>query len=136
MKSLFLLFITTLLLWTPLSARSSEDSTRLYSAPIWQIWHLVAIAQQVKVQDTLIRYQEEVIRLGLRAQSSSDSVLVLTKTELVAVRKMCDLLKDQVNIQVKLTAVAIKQKRKWVGIAVCGMITTTVAVVVLIVGHR
>lgn len=96
----------------------------------------MAIAQQVKVQDTLIRYQEEVIRLGLRAQSSSDSVLVLTKTELVAVRKMCDLLKDQVNIQVKLTAVAIKQKRKWVGIAVCGMITTTVAVVVLIVGHR
>lgn len=96
------------------------------------MWRLVALAKQVKVQDTLIHYQEAVIRLGLRAQESSDSLLVITQAELVAVQKMCDLLKDQYNIQVKLTAVAIKQKRKWVAIAVCGIITTTVAVVALV----
>lgn len=119
---------------TASSRQSSEDSTRLYSVPIWQVWRLVAMAQRALVCDTLVRYQEQVISLGIRTQASTDSVMILTEKELVVVQALAGKWEEMFNIQFKLTAVEIKQKKKWVIIAVAAIILVIVETTLVILG--
>lgn len=100
--------------WIQSSASSYEDTTRLYPIEIWKIRTLVAIAERVPVQDSLIAYQQEVIRLGIRAQASTDSVLVLTRKELEACDKLTDSWKEAYNLQLEISAELLIAKRKWV----------------------
>lgn len=70
--------------------------------------------------------------MGLRAQTASDSVLVLTNKELAAVQKLADQWKEIYGIQVNLTKVAEKQKWKWVKIAIVAIL---VAIGEFVVDH-
>lgn len=98
---------------------------------------MVAMVQRGQACDSLVRYQEMVIQLGLRAEASSDSVLVLTQKELNEVKALVKILEDKFQVQLALTVVAIKQKRKWVVIAIgsIGLLILETTLVILGSAH-
>lgn len=102
--------------------------------PIYQVWKLVAIAKKAKVCDTLVQYQERVIQLGIRAEASADSLLTLTREEVTAVRALAKEWEAKYNVQVSLTAVVVRQKRKWVAIAIVSIIVLVGETVLVIAG--
>lgn len=110
-----LFLIGAMLIWTPLSAQSSDS---LYCSPIWKIRKLTSIAQRVPVLDSLVDAQvAEINRLNsivagddiiLKARVKQIGLLVDEKTKL-----------NELNsIQVKLTDQEKRDKRQWKGIAI------------------
>lgn len=90
-----------------------EDTTRLYSLPIWKVWRLVKVAQIAATCDSLVKYQEVAIDKAARLQTASDSSLVSKSATLKFVEASRDEWKQRFENQTELTDLEIKGKWKW-----------------------
>jgi hypothetical protein len=83
---------------------------------------MVKLAQQAVACDSLVRYQEFEINKGLREQQSAEELLRIRTDELRASQAEVSSTQGLYQTQVGLTKEAKKQKRKWVIIAIGGIV--------------
>lgn len=90
------------------------------------------MAQEAIIADSTIKYQENEIRIGIKAQISSDSLTSLRTKERDAAQAKAGEYYATYMTQIGLTNVAKKEKWKWVRIAVGALIIITVETVLVI----
>jgi len=93
---------------------------------------MVKMAQEAAVCDSTVRYQENEINKGLKAQVSGDSLLDVRTKELQASQKEAALNIHLYDVETGLTQEAKKQKWKWVKIAIVAIVVVTVETIMLI----
>jgi len=88
---------------------------------MWKVWRLVKLAKQAESCDSLVKYQEKEIRIGLRLQEAADSLIQVKQQKINISEAETLLWIDRYNNQCQLTKIEKKRKRKWRVIAIVGI---------------